>query len=292
MAIFAVSEYWVNYLAELRQRNIPTFLVSAYITEKAPFFRWYKPLYLKCLDSYSQIMVLDEESRKKLRSVGMENVSLAGDPLFDRAMQVRDTSWSDPIVQRFASDRNVFIAGSISDRKDLELVSALANACRDVRFILVPHEISEETLCAVRMCLQGKSLYYSECDAHTDFSGVQALIIDFMGALAYLYRYAKWAYVGGGFTPYLHNIIEAVVYGIPVAFGPQIGRKAIPQEMVRLGIGEMVRSASELKHWFKKLHADSRRLAQIRETAFDYMNRNAGATRKVVDILMQLSHWA
>ena len=46
------------------------------------------------------------------------------------------------------------------------------------------------------------------------------LIVDRMGILKYLYRYASLAYIGGGFGQGIHNAQEAVPYDIPIIYGP------------------------------------------------------------------------
>ena len=284
-AIFIISEYWLNYLSELKRRNIPTYLISAVISRNAPFFKWYGGIYRKSLEAFTHFMVLNEQSKANLRALGFENISITGDPLFDNAIAVSTTPWHNPVIERFARQGDLFIAGSISDRKDMALVSSLANNHRDVHFIIVPHEISEEILNEIKFCLDGYALCYSECDENTDFSDTQALIIDYLGDLAYLYRYGKWAYVGGGFTPYLHSIIEATVYGLPVAFGPLIHRKATPNELIELHIGSIVRSGKDLDEWFVKLHANGAELARIKKTAQAYTDRNSGATSHIIRLL-------
>lgn len=284
-AIFIISEYWVNYLNELKARNIPTFLISAVISRNAPFFKWYGRLFRPSLQAFTHFLVLNRQSGENLQSLGYKNFSVTGDPLFDNAIAVASTPYQNPIVEKFACGKEVFIAGSVSDRKDMQLVCHLANRHRDVRFIIVPHEISEEILNDIKFNLEGYALCYSECDDNTDFSDTQTLIIDYLGALAFLYRYGKWAYVGGGFTPYLHSIIEATVYGLPVAFGPMIQRKVTPNELIELGIGRVVRSEKELDNWFESLKDAPRRLEQIKNTAQDYSRANSGATSNIIQIL-------
>ena len=283
--IFIISEYWINYLNELRMRNIPTFLISAVISRNAPFFKWYGGLFRSSLETFTHFLVLNRQSGENLQSLGYRNFSVTGDPLFDNAIAVASTPYQNPIVEKFAYGKDVFIAGSVSDRKDLQLICHLANRYRDVRFIIVPHEISEEVLNDIKFNLDGYALCYSECDADTDFSDTQTLIIDYLGALAFLYRYGKWAYVGGGFTPYLHSIIEATVYGLPVAFGPMIQRKVTPNELMELGIGQVVRSEKELEKWFEALRNEPQQLKQIKNTALDYSRSNSGATSNIIQIL-------
>ena len=38
--------------------------------------------------------------------------------------------------------------------------------------------------------------------------------------LSGLYKYGNLAYIGGGFGSGIHNILEAVTFGLPVVFGP------------------------------------------------------------------------
>ena len=123
---------------------------------------------------------------------------------------------------------------------------------------------------------------YTEWSADTDFTHTQVLIIDAMGLLAYLYRYGTWAYVGGGFTPLLHSVIEATVYGLPVAFGPRIERKVTPQQLIQHGIGAMTDTPQALAQWFDALRNNPARLAEIRRAAKAYVESNLGATREIV----------
>ncbi len=179
----------------------------------------------------------------------------------------------------------MFIAGSISDRTDLELVASLANRHRDIRFLFVPHEINPEEFAHIREAVEGGVAFHSACDAGTDFSGVQVLVIDFVGALASLYRYARWAYVGGGFTPLLHSVIEATVYGIPVSFGPEIHRKVTPQQLTDLHIGQVVKNSEEIQQWFAALKRNEAELARVKETAAGYVSKNVGATERIVAMI-------
>ena len=284
-AIFIISEYWVNYLNELRIRNIPTYLISAVINRNAPFFKWYGGLFRPSLKAFTHFLVLNRQSGENLQSLGYKNFSVIGDPLFDNAIAIASTPYQNLIVEKFACRKDVFIAGSVSDQKDLQLICHLANHYRDVRFIIVPHEISEEVLNDIKFNLEGYALCYSECDEKTDFSDTQTLIIDYLGALAFLYRYGKWAYVGGGFTPYLHSIIEATVYGLPVAFGPMIHRKVTPNELIKLGIGRVVHSEKELEKWFEALRNTPKELERIKNTALHYSRENSGATSNIIRIL-------
>lgn len=284
-AIFVISEFWLNYLSELKKREIPTYLISGNIRSNAIFFKWYGKAFKKALNAFTHFMVLNKSSVNNLKKLGFTNVTVTGDPLFDNAATVATTHWKNPVIERFATQGDLFIAGSISDKNDMELVCTLANRHKDIHFVMVPHEISDEFINEIRENLTGESILYSECTPETDFTNIQSLIVDFLGGLAYLYRYGKWAYVGGGFTPYLHSLIEATVYGLPVAFGPMIDRKATALQLIDLGIGTVVSTPQEIEKWFDCLINNDSDMKQISEKAQQYTSTNSGATTAVIKLL-------
>ena len=287
-ALFMVSEYWHNYLHELAARRIPTMLVSAIVRGDSAFFKWYGGLYRESLKCFSHIFALDSKSVERLGELGARGVTLNGDPLFDNALLVASTPWHQPELERFAAGRDVFVAGSLHDDEDLNLVSSLANANPEVPFIIVPHEIKEHILERIAHEVEGKTLRLSACGPETEMGDVRAIIVDSVGSLAYLYRLGRWAYVGGGFTRLLHSVIEPVVYGLPVAFGPRIHRKVTPSQMIELGIGASVSTPAEMLRWFAPLKSDPAMLGEIRKQAARYVNRNSGATSRVTDTIQNV----
>ncbi len=289
VAVFLVSEYWPNMLEELKFRNVPTYLVSAIIRNDSAFFRWYGKIFRKALSCYTRFFVLDRNSLFNLKMLGYDNVTLSGDPLFDNASLVADTPWSSPVLDSFCSgDARVLIAGSVSDSKDLRLVSAAVNSHPDLKAIIVPHDISSKAISAVRRSLECECSLLSELEAGGGNPDVRVIIVDSVGKLAYMYRYATMAYVGGGFTPLLHSVIEATVYGVPVSFGPRIERKVTPQQLMELGIGSMVQSAADLSLWIDSLTPE--KLDEIRVTARKYVEHNLGATADIVKTI-EASLW-
>lgn len=285
-AVFIISEYWMNYLRELHARRIPTFLVSALIPSTSYLLKWYARPIRRALRAMTTFMVLDEDSKENLAKTGFDNCVVTGNPLFDNALQTAQAEYRNPVLERFCADCDeVFVAGSISDAHDLDLVTQLANRHPEMKFIMVPHEISEYSLNDLSNHCDGLSVRYSECKEDSDLNRVQNLIIDYVGDLARIYRYGKYAYVGGGFTKYLHSVIEPVVYGLPVAFGPNIQRKATPRQMTALGIGAVVTTADELHQWYAEVAALS--YAEVSRKARDYAVRNGGATQSITNIILK-----
>lgn len=286
-AVFIISELWPNFLQSLKDRGIPTYLVSALIRDNSPFFRWYGRTFRKALTAFNHVYVLNEESRFNLKMLGYEGAELNGDPLFDNAALVASTEWSDPAIEEFSRGHRVFMSGSVSDDRDAELTAAVINASDDdVRHVVVPHDLNAKSISRITSRIDKPWILYSQIRDGKVAADTRVIIMDCVGKLAYLYRYATAAYVGGGFTPLLHSVIEATVYGVPVAFGPCIERKVTPLQLIELGIGRMVRTPEELQQWTAETLGDVEKLADVRRKALDYVNKNTGNTGRIVKTIL------
>ena len=285
-AVFIISEYWVNLLSALGKRHIPTFFVSMLVPDSHYLPKWYARPIRRALKAVTTFMVINEETRKNMGQMGFHNCRLTGDPLFDNALQIAGSDYRNPIVEHFCQTADeVFVGGSINDINDVNIISGFANRQPKLKFIIAPHEISQESLRNLQNRLEGKSVLYSECTAESDFATVQTLIIDYVGDLARLYRYGKCAYIGGGFTPYLHSVIEPVAYGLPITFGPNIHRKATPRQMMDRGFAAIVTTDEELEQWYIGIRNTDYEKAHT--AALDYARSNGGATETILNIITE-----
>lgn len=183
-------------------------------------------------------------------------------------------SHNDKIVERFCEGNKVFIVSCIGDRTDLSIASYLANVNGNQKMIFVPSEISEESLNEIISKVEGKSLLYSECTNETDFGDVQVLIIDFLGSLPWIYQYCNYAYIGIGDEQYRPTILETITYGIPIAFRSKIYQTKIHSEIIRLGIGTIIRNGKGLDKWFKNIRNDENMLSEIHRASLNYIKSN------------------
>lgn len=112
------------------------------------------------------------------------------------------------------------------------------------------------------------------------------LIIDNIGMLSRLYRYATIAYIGGGFgDDGVHNVLEAAVYGKPVMFGPVIEKYIEAVELVEGGGGLIIDSALEAEKVFDRLLKNPEECREAGAAARDYVYSKRGATEKIINYL-------
>ncbi len=285
-ALFMVSEYWPNFLFELKRHNIPAFLVSCIFTESAPHFNPIAgSVFRRSLSAYSRIFCLNSNSVDTLRKIGFDRASAEGDPLVDNALGISQTDWTNEHLSKFCSAGRTLVCGSIHNDADLELIAPEINAHPDRRYLLVPHEIDNAHLRRVENALTVPSRRLSD---YTPDMTEHVMIVDNIGQLAYLYRLGAMAYIGGGFTRQLHSIVEASVYGLPIAFGPRTERKILARVLTRLGIASTTSTPDEFaawaNHWFSAPEAE---LDRIRATAKKFCQEQAGATSRIVTTVLE-----
>lgn len=219
LAIFVKYEIWPNFLRELKQRNIPTILVSAIFKKNQIYFNPLGGFMRKALRTFEHIFVQDEKSKKLLESIHIENTTISGDTRFDRVAQILERDNENEIIQNFKKDQICLVAGSTWPEDEKILVPSINNSNRPLKWVIAPHNIKGEHIEKLKKSVTKKTALYSELEQGRipDFD---VLIVDNIGLLTEIYSYADLAYVGGGFATGLHNTLEPAVFGIPVIIGP------------------------------------------------------------------------
>jgi len=286
LVIWVKYEYWFYYLNELKERNIPVLLVSGIFRKDQPFFKWYGDIWKKMLGCFRQLFVQDEASISLLDSIGIkENVSIAGDTRFDRVIAIAEKN--DPVdhIAAFIGDKKVLVAGSTWDEDEIELLHFVKTR-PDIKFIIAPHEVFEDNLQDVKKEFE-HSIFYSDLVKENSIGKVaHVLIIDNIGMLAKLYRYADLSFVGGGFGQHgIHNVLEAAVYGKPVVFGPVYEKYAEATGLIDCGGAFSASGPLDLDKLLNRLFNDETEMRKAGMAAKDFVYDHRGATQKILDYI-------
>lgn len=279
---FVKYEFWYNFLTELKKRGIPTYIFSALFRPSQLFFQPWGAWFRKALKTYSHIFVQNQSSFDILQKFGIDNVSISGDTRLDRVAQIARAAAQLPILEKFSAGQKVIVAGSTWP-EDETLFLRFVNECTEpVKFVIAPHEVHPESISRIISKLHRPWVLYS-CDPTAEqLQNSNILVVDGYGYLVSVYRYAKIAYIGGGFTTGIHSILEPAVYGMPVVFGPDYHKFHEANEMIRLGAAHSISSYEELDNLFKSYLADPVRLSNESNAASRYIESNRGATEQIV----------
>lgn len=284
-AFFIKYEFWLNFLMELKRRGIPVYSISSVFRPGQYMFKWYARYARKAIRNISHFYIQDEQSGKLLESIGITQYTVVGDTRADRVIQIAGEPADLPLVESFAKDSKVFIAGS-SWPADEELFIPLVLQRREWKMIIAPHEINERHLLEIERLLEGvRFVRYSQLAPQSDMTAYDCLIIDCFGLLSSIYRYGKIAYVGGGFGAGIHNTLEAAVYGIPVIFGPNNKRFREARQLIACKGGFEVTDAHSLKMTFDKFISAPAYRSKCGKAAGEYVLASKGTSQLIVDSL-------
>jgi 3-deoxy-D-manno-octulosonic-acid transferase len=224
-----------------RNRNGPLYRLFA------PLYRWqFAPFDLMAMqtDAYADSVRAFTRPDAVVLSTGGIKRELRPQPPTDLAG-----------LEAWLPDQPLIVVGSTEESGEEERVLAAYKSVRSTqacRLVLAPRrpERAEEVAALVTrngLTVGRRSLGRQDADV---------LILDTLGELAYLYRYATVAYVGGGTgTGAAHNIAEPLGWGIPVGYGPNRGHFGEIQDRAEAhGIGTRIASAAALAdHWLDAL---------------------------------------
>ncbi len=280
LIFFVKYEFWYHYITEAKRRKIPLILVSGIFRMNQPFFKWYGDLYREMLNCFTHFFIQGQISYDCLTSIHKEkNITICGDTRFDRVMEIASTPYKNELIELFIKDIQVIVAGSTWREDDL-ILDHFANTHPNIKFIIAPHEIHKER---IEECLEyyKNAILYSELNSEKKQSNI--LILDNVGMLSKLYRYAAVCYVGGGFGgDGVHNVIEAAVYNKPVVIGPVYDKFIEATELVERDGIIVVESALELETCFNELLNNKDYAKTTGEIAGNYVQENCGATQTIL----------
>ena len=285
-AIFIKYEFWYQHLAALKRTRVPTFLVSAIFRPSQPFFRWYGEAHRAMLGCFAHVFVQDDPSRALLKGIGAENVTVSGDTRFDRVMAIVNANAEVPIARTFreASRDLVIVCGSTWPEDHIRLAAALGDQKNPLSVIIAPHELTEAQGDRIARDFPQRIARWSTWGASE--APARTLLVDRMGLLSKLYKYADITYVGGGFGTGIHNTLEAAAWGAPVIFGPNYQRFAEAHGLIEAGAGFSVKDAEELGSVLHRFTSDPVALRTASEAASRYVLEHTGATQRVVRMVL------
>jgi 3-deoxy-D-manno-octulosonic-acid transferase len=281
LAIFVKYEFWHNYSEHLKKKSIPLISISCILRKDQIFFKSYGSLFRKTLNNFDQFFVQNKETQDLLLSIDIKS-TLAGDTRFDRVIEIAQSSAEITIAKTFKNNEKVLVAGSCWPA-DMDVLTPFINENKErLKFIIAPHEISEDFISSLEKSLEVKCIRYSQ--SSNGVSDAAVLIIDNIGMLSRLYKYGEFAYVGGAFGEGLHNILEAACYGIPIFFGNKNYKKHLEaNELIMRGGAFEVANYSDLKSKYELLNSTPENFLLACEVTKSYVEENVGATKKILD---------
>ncbi len=284
LAIFVKYEFWKNYFKQLYKNKIPLFLISSIFRKNQLFFKWYGKSYRKMLYWITHIFVQDKHSLDLLHSININNVTISGDTRFDRVVELKNVDWHDDVISHFISlhkNKPVLVAGS-TWQEDEKLLFNYIKKHPNFAYIVAPHEITNQHINFIKKQSSLPLQVYTEYENSND---ANILIMNTIGLLNKVYRYAQVAYIGGGFGAGIHNILEAATYGVPIVFGPNYKKFKEARDLIVLGGAFSISNYEMLERILNKFMESKTESEKFGKIAENYVVSNAGATQNIIQTI-------
>jgi len=288
VTIFIKYEFWYYYLRELHRNHSPVYLISALFRPGQVYFRDLGIWFRKKLGYVDYFFLQDDGSARLLKKAGLNRMMVCGDTRFDRVHAIVSAALPVETAALFSSGKFCIVAGSTWPKDEELLIKYINEDKNGIKWIIAPHEINEAGLLRLESGLNRQSVRFSQAVSE-NMQQADILIIDSIGMLSSLYRYGQLAYIGGGFGKGIHNILEATAYGIPVIFGPNHSKFREAVELLHAGGAFTCSNQIGLSEIIYRLRNDKTMYDQASAKAAAYVKHNTGATRMILDHLLNAS---
>lgn len=281
-------EFWLRTISLLHKNNIPIYLISSIFREEQPFFK--KRIGIIFREALSQIKILfiqNKVSAELLEGIDVKNYIISGDTRMDRVAQIKEQGheikeMGDLRDVALKEGKKILVAGSTWEADEKILLKYAGQ--KEILLILVPHEVDEGHIQQIINRSPLPTTRITEWDKKSP-EDVQLLIVDKIGLLSTLYRYADIAYVGGGFGKGIHNTLEAAVYGIPILFGPKYHKFQEAKDLINVGAGFSIKSYKGFAEQMDTLVSDPSLRKSSGQAAKNLVYNQLGATEIVTSTI-------
>jgi 3-deoxy-D-manno-octulosonic-acid transferase len=282
LVFFIKYEFWPNYLNELNNLGIKTYLISGIFRENQAFFSWYGGFYRNALKTFDYFFVQNESSKKLLQGIGFNNVKVSGDTRFDRVVSILERDNSLDFIEQFKDNTTTIVIGSSWPKDEAIVVNFINQTNENVKFIIAPHNIRSEQIQELKNSIIKKTVLFSEKE-NENLADFEVFIIDTIGILTKIYSYADIAYVGGGFVNKgLHNILEPATFGIPIVIGPYYSHFAEATALINLEGCISISNQNQLNDSFENLISNEDIRHEKGHICETFVQMNIGATEVIL----------
>ena len=288
MVFFVKYEFWPNYLQNLKNNNIPTYLLAGLFRKNHWFFKWYGKSFLNLLKtSITHFFVQNKDSMDLLYNHNITNCTLMGDSRFDRVNSLLSQNNEIENIKDFIGAKICFVAGSTWKEDESLMIDYINENNDDLVWIIAPHQINKKQIKLFQEKLKYESILHSNLNQN-NINTAKVLIIDSIGLLTKLYSYSDISYVGGGMgNSGLHNILEPAVFKTPVLIGKNYLNFPEAKDLIFKNGVISIKNSEEFNRILNDLIRNEKKRQEMGVINLNYIKSNLGATKNVISYLKE-----
>ncbi len=288
--ILAAYDVWPNLIWTSKSLGIHSALFAARFSENtsklSPGIRnFYRNVY-GCLSAIYTISDQDHERLQRiLFPTGNPIVRVLGNPRYDQVKNKADKFTQERTESVLLRPKRLLV-GSVHAEDEQVILDSIVSLMREVEelsLVWVPHEPSERIVSTSESYFQSKDFSTARLGYKNPSQiAAQVIIVDTIGRLSQLYWYGQIAYIGGGFSTGVHNVMEPAIARLPVFFGPRYKNFHEAEELITDGGGFSIETGTDLYLGIKHLFEDRNAFIKASYAATEVIHRNLGSSTRIV----------
>jgi len=288
--ILASYDVWPNMIWISKSIDIHSALFAAQFSEGtsklSPVIRnFYRNVY----GSLSAIYTISEQDNKRLQQIlypiKRPIVRVLGNPRYDQVKQKADKFTTEQTESVLLRPKRL-VAGSMHIEDEHVILDSIVNLMQDINdlsLIWVPHEPSDRIVSQAESFFQSKNFTTARLGLKSPNQiETRVIIVDSIGKLSQLYWDGQVAYIGGGFSSGVHNVMEPAIARLPVFFGPRYNNFIEAKELIADGGGISIENGTDLYQGIKNLLEDRGAFIKASYAATEVIHRNLGSATRIV----------
>ncbi len=285
------TEIWPNATRLSRARGLHLLLANGRISDRSfPRYRLLRRFVAPVLRQYDRILAREETDRERFIAIGAPAaiVETSGNVKFDYLPDDRPLEIA-PRLETLIAGRKVLVLGSTMEGEDEALIAELEGfiASHNAFVIIAPRK--PERFEIVAGLLTASTIRYAR---RTDWNDGPAdvLLLDTLGELAQIYRFAGAAFIGGSLVRTGgHNPIEPAAAGVPVCFGPHMSNfREIATVFLRDGGAVEAGDATAVFAFAARMLDDEAAHGAVSDRARRTVEQNRGAAARTGSRIVEL----
>jgi len=275
ISIFIKQEIWPNYIKELKKKKIKSYLVNY------SFNRVTGKILSCAMKKFNKIYVQDKITLEYMEKVGLDNIEYSGNLKFNRALLQKDEVYENDKLLGYLMGHKCMVCGSTWEKDEEIIINYIKeNKIKNVKYIIAPHMVSKKNIERIKNKLGNEVNLLSDKVYNIHYN---VLLVDSIGVLKYIYKFATVSYIGGGFIKKgLHNILESCTYGNPVIIGKNYKFFNEAKDLISLKGGFSIKNSKEFHAIVNELLLNEEKRNEIRIINTKFINDNLVSINQIM----------
>ena len=218
---------------------------------------------------------------ENMKRLGLNNVEYSGDLKFNRALLQENEVYKNDKLQRYLTGYQCMVCGSTWEKDEEIIIKYIKeNKVKDIKYIIAPHVVNKKNIERIKNKFKKEINLLSDKVYNAQYN---VLLIDSIGVLKYIYKFAIVSYVGGGFNKKgLHNILETCIYGNPIIIGKNYKFFSEAKDLIRLKGVFSIKNSKEFNAIVNEILLSEKKRNEIKIINRKFINDNLVSINEII----------